>query len=59
VTGTETFGWIVLLVAAVGVAGVLSNRLTAWSRVPAPPRHRPATSRGRRGHSRGDTADNP
>jgi cell volume regulation protein A len=36
VTGTETFGWIVLLVAAVGVAGVLSNRLTAWIRVPAP-----------------------
>lgn len=35
-TGTEHFGWIVLLVALVGVAGVLSNRLTEWTRVPAP-----------------------
>ena len=35
-TGTEHFGWIVLLVALVGVAGVLSNRLTEWTRIPAP-----------------------
>jgi cell volume regulation protein A len=36
VTGTEDFGWVVVLVAAVGVAGVLSNRLTDWIRIPAP-----------------------
>jgi cell volume regulation protein A len=36
VTGTLSFGWICLLVAVVSVAGVLSNQLTAWIRVPGP-----------------------
>jgi potassium/hydrogen antiporter len=35
-TDTQTFALVVLLVAATGLVGVLSNRLTARLRVPAP-----------------------
>src|SRR5205809_32564 len=33
---TYDYGWVLLLIAAVGVAAVLSNRLTARLRVPVP-----------------------
>jgi cell volume regulation protein A len=36
VTGTNSFAWATLLIALVGLAGVLSNHLTAWVKVPAP-----------------------
>jgi cell volume regulation protein A len=36
VPGTESFAWITLLIAGVALAGLLSNQLTAWVRVPAP-----------------------
>ena len=33
---TYTFAWLLLVTAVVGVAAVLSNRLTQWLRLPAP-----------------------
>jgi len=36
VTDTGPFALIVLLVSAIGLAAILSNRLTAWARVPSP-----------------------
>src|SRR6516164_529050 len=35
-TGTYQFGFVVLAIGLVGIAAVLSNRLSAWLRVPAP-----------------------
>jgi cell volume regulation protein A len=36
VTGSYSFAWVTLLIALVGLAGILSNYLTSWVRVPAP-----------------------
>jgi potassium/hydrogen antiporter len=35
-TGTETFGLVVLVIGLAGTGAVLSNRLSAWLHIPAP-----------------------
>src|SRR5215469_17273787 len=35
-TATEKFGLVVLVIGVVGITAVLSNRLSAWTHVPAP-----------------------
>jgi cell volume regulation protein A len=36
VTGTNSFAWATLWIALVGLAGLLSNHLSAWVKLPAP-----------------------